>query len=94
MVSLAFMGVFGYGQISLSTSATSGMGFVGGVPPGTMPVALSKNAFKIGNKVNINFTGTDNGGWFVPVGYSSSANALADYINENNPLPALNSAIL
>jgi len=90
MVTLAFMGAWGFGPLTLSSRATSSVGFVGRVPPGTIPVALSKNAYKIGNQVKINFTGTDNGGWFVPSGYSSSASALADYINENNPLPALN----
>ncbi len=88
-VSLTFMKVFGLGPVNLSAPAISSMGFVGGVPPGTIPVALSKGAFKIGSHVKINFTGTDNGGWFVPAGYSSSASSLVSYINATAPLPAL-----
>ncbi len=88
-VNLAFMGIFGHAQVTLSAPAISSMAFVRGVPPGTIPVALSKSAYKIGNQVIISFTGTDNGGWFVPTGYSSSASALVSYIEATAPLPAL-----
>jgi Flp pilus assembly protein TadG len=89
-IGLPFMGLFGYGQMILSVPVTASEGFLKGVPPGTMPVCISKSAVVIGQQVTISFSSQDNGGWFVPPGYSASASSLVSYINGTSPLPGLN----
>jgi Flp pilus assembly protein TadG len=89
-IGLPFMGLFGYGQMLLSVPVIASDGFLKGVPPGTMPVCISKSAVVIGRQVTITFSSQDNGGWFVPPGYSASASSLVSYINGTSLLPGLN----
>jgi Flp pilus assembly protein TadG len=89
-INLPFMGLFGYGQVTLSAPATSSVGFLKGVPPGTIPVVIGKSAVVIGQQVAIYFTAQDNGGWFVPPGYSASAKNLRNFIAGTPAMPGLN----
>lgn len=90
-VSLALMGIFGLGPVTLTANSTAVMDFVGRVPTGTIPVGASQNSYQIGQKVDLRFssTGNQNGGWVVPSGYSASAANLKNFINQTPPMQAL-----
>lgn len=91
-ISLFIMGMFGYGALTLTASATAVTDFVGSLPPGTIPVSVNQNAYAVGQQLDINFSNDpmDNGGWFVPSGYSANASTLRGFINQTSPMPGIN----
>jgi hypothetical protein len=92
-LSLYFMSLLGFGPLNFQASSVAVMDWVGRLPPETIPVAINKDSivFNPATNFDIRFASdpVDNGGWFVPSGYSANANALKNFINQNPPMPAV-----
>ena len=92
-LSLSLMGLLGLGPFNFRASSVAVMDWVGRLPPGTIPVAINKNTivFNPNLDFDIRFASdpVDNGGWFVPGGYSASASNFKKFINQNPPMPSI-----
>jgi hypothetical protein len=92
-LSLYFMSLLGFGPLNFQASSVAVMDWVGRLPPGTIPVAINKDSIVFNPAANfdIRFASdpVDNGGWFVPSGYSANANSLKKFINQSPPMPAI-----
>jgi hypothetical protein len=92
-LSLSLMGLLGFGPFNFRASSVAVMDWVGRLPPGTIPVAINKNSlvFNPNLDFDIRFASdpVDNGGWFVPSGYSASASNFKKFVNQNPPMPSI-----
>jgi hypothetical protein len=91
VVTTFFARIFGVTSANLQTQAIAWMSPVGGVGPGTIPIAINKNYALSGADLTITFNNDieDTGCWFSKPPDSASASNFKNYIN-NGSCPPLN----
>jgi hypothetical protein len=88
-VTMFFAGILGFGPQNLEATSIALMAPVGGLPTGTIPVAIGKN-WAMSNQIEtLQFSNDniDNGSWFAPNPQNVNAAIVDTYINNDNMPP-------
>jgi hypothetical protein len=88
---MTVMGALGFGPVSLQTTATAVMDWVGKVDPGTAFVMMiGKKYVQTGDMdIYLNPSPIDGGGWFAKAPANADNSTIRSYLNDPSTVPSL-----